>query len=328
MFCENCGSPLPDGAKFCAECGTRVASSAPEVPDVILPDVPEVILPDVPDVPEVILPEVGAIPDMSQSILDDSAGSAPSEPSWSTVSQQVSAAPPRSPSDSSSVGYSTVSGYAYVPQDAPASARKPLYRCWWFWLAIVFAAIVIVMILFAALIVFSLRNTMPQTSPPEEIVQSILDQADIPELEIPELAGLPEDFDDAFPLDADDQFTPMETLLEQIEQSLSDTGLEYDVWADEDDWVFVDIWKDGMAELADAAGAGDSAALGDWQAMTEEIRGMSESYLADLLAGGQHNAVCVVSLLDEDYSSLAIAVDGELILDLATGLDEYALLDE
>ena len=64
MYCENCGSRLPDGAKFCTECGTRVqVPTASEAPRVILPDVSEVIL-----------PEAGAIPDS----FDDGAGSASS----------------------------------------------------------------------------------------------------------------------------------------------------------------------------------------------------------------------------------------------------------
>lgn len=29
MFCENCGTPLEDGAKFCPNCGSKVTDSAP-----------------------------------------------------------------------------------------------------------------------------------------------------------------------------------------------------------------------------------------------------------------------------------------------------------
>ncbi|MGE5614600.1 MAG: zinc-ribbon domain-containing protein, partial [Bacillota bacterium] len=29
MFCGNCGSKLPDGAKFCMNCGTKTASNEP-----------------------------------------------------------------------------------------------------------------------------------------------------------------------------------------------------------------------------------------------------------------------------------------------------------
>lgn len=30
MFCENCGAPLEDGARFCPNCGTKVIGDAPE----------------------------------------------------------------------------------------------------------------------------------------------------------------------------------------------------------------------------------------------------------------------------------------------------------
>lgn len=32
MFCENCGAPLQEGARFCGNCGTPVASVAPVAP--------------------------------------------------------------------------------------------------------------------------------------------------------------------------------------------------------------------------------------------------------------------------------------------------------
>ena len=32
MFCENCGAPLEQGARFCGNCGTPVASAAPVAP--------------------------------------------------------------------------------------------------------------------------------------------------------------------------------------------------------------------------------------------------------------------------------------------------------
>ena len=32
MYCLNCGSPLPDTARFCAKCGTAVSTAAPAAP--------------------------------------------------------------------------------------------------------------------------------------------------------------------------------------------------------------------------------------------------------------------------------------------------------
>lgn len=371
MICESCGSRIPDGSKFCTECGARISAPAAETPGVILPDVPEVILPDIPDIPDVILPDTPVIPDISQSILRSSEEPAPAEspeePAWSTVSQTPFVperpAPAESPAESawsavsqtpaapyrpapapaasdtgadSSVGYSTVSGYAYVPSEVSDGARKPLYKRWWFWLIIGLGAAAFVVLLAAALIVYSARNVMPpiEDLPPE--IESILSQAEDLD-DIDDIPGflentfeLPGDPDDAFPLDADDNYVPMDILIAQIDQELTDMGLEHEVTADEDDWVFVDVWTDGLDELAEASYEGDKASLAEWQAMTENIRVLSEDFLSDLQKGGQHSAVCAVSLLDDLDTDLILvmAIDGELVLDLVTGVDEYGIMEE
>ncbi len=33
MFCRNCGQPLEESAKFCSQCGTDVAGTAPVIED-------------------------------------------------------------------------------------------------------------------------------------------------------------------------------------------------------------------------------------------------------------------------------------------------------
>ena len=365
MICESCGSRIPDGAKFCTECGARIAAPVSASSDVVLPDIPDVILPDIPDIPDVILPDTPVIPDISQSILHDeepAPAESPEEPAWSTVSQtpviperpaaeerpavsawstvsQTPAAPYAGAQENvtgSSVGYSTVSGYTYVPSEAPGAARRPLYKRWWFWLIIVLGVAAFVLLLAAALMAYSMRNTMPAIDdlPPE--IESILSQTedlddidDIPDF-LENSFDLPEDPGDEFPLDADDKFVPLDILTAQIDQVLTDMELDHEVYTDEDDWVFVDVWTDGLDGLAEAAYDGDEASLADWTALTENIRVMSEDFHSDLLAGGQHSSVCVVQLLDDvDRDlSLAIAIDGELILDLVTGLDEYGLMEE
>jgi len=375
MICESCGSRIPDGSKFCTECGTKIAAPAGEVPDVILPDIPNVILPDIPDIPDVILPDTPVIPDISRGILHDeepAPAESPEEPVWSTVSQtpivQARPAPEEPPAESMwstvsqmpaaaerpapapgalyaatpdagsgpSIGYSTVSGYTYVPPEVPDAARTPLYKRWWFWLILGLGAAAFVVLLVALLIVYSVRNTMPPTDdlPPE--IGSILSQAealddidDIPDF-LENAFDLPDGEDDAFPLDSDDKYVPMDVLTAEIDRVLTEMDLGHEVSVDEDGWVFVDVWTDGLDGLAEAAYEGDEASLADWNALTENIRLMSEDFLSDLQEGGQHSAVCVVSLLDDvDPSlSLAIAIDGELILDLVAGLDEYGLMEE
>ena len=37
MYCEKCGAPLPDGAKFCETCGERVMPGPSVVPSVVPP---------------------------------------------------------------------------------------------------------------------------------------------------------------------------------------------------------------------------------------------------------------------------------------------------
>lgn len=282
MFCESCGSPVPDGAKFCTECGARISA----------------------------------------------------EPAWTTVPQTAAAPGGDAPVNegASAIGYSTVSGYAWVPSDEPSAARKPVYKRWWFWLAVVFAAVVIAALLFFALILFSMRNRMPDV--PGDIEAVLTETADRTDIDrLPDIltssADIP-DIGEVTALDIDDVFVPMELLTAQIGQTLSEKGLEHDVWADEDGWVYVNVWQDGIDELAAAVYEGDEAALASWQAVTEDLRAMSGDFLADLLAGGQHSAVCVVSLLDDvdTTATIAVAVDGELIFDLATELDEYDLLGE
>ena len=305
MFCENCGSRIPDGAKYCTECGIRVAApTVSKTTDDTLRPASSMWS----------VPSQGAAPNEAAPVIAQSA--AASEPDGS--------------------GWSIPGG---IPSSAPlrteAPAAKPLYKRWWFWLILIVGIGLFALLLFAALIVLSLRNTMPPSDDiPAELEEILTDTAALNDIDqIPDI--LESSFgisvsDDAFPLDADDQYTPMDILLDRIEQSMAETGMEYDVWADEDDWVFVDVWFDGLDDLAGAAYEGDEDSLAQWQEQTERIRAMSEEYLADLLAGGQHDAVCVVSLLDDTDTgvSLAIAIDGELILDLPAGLDEYDLLEE
>ena len=289
MYCENCGSRIPDGAKFCTECGVRIAAK-----------------PDGSSVPQDAYAPLRSASEAPAAAAADGYG-------WSIPGDMPAAAPIR----------------------AEAPAVKPLYKRWWFWLILVVGFVLFALLLFAVVLVLSLRNAMPPTGDiPAELEEVLSDTANLTDIDqIPDILessfGISEP-EDAFPLDADDQYTPMDILLDRIDQSLDQTDMEHDVWVDEDNWVFVDLWTEGLDNLAGAAYDGDEASLSLWQELTEDIRTMSGDYLSDLLDGGQHDAVCVVSLLDDVNTSvsLAIAIDGELVLDLATGIDEYGLLED
>jgi uncharacterized membrane protein YhaH (DUF805 family) len=69
MFCENCGKKLPEGAKFCTECGAPVASSA-EPEETVAPVMPETEAPAAAIMPE---PE----PSVETEHVSETAESAP-----------------------------------------------------------------------------------------------------------------------------------------------------------------------------------------------------------------------------------------------------------
>lgn len=375
MICEHCGSLIADGAKFCTECGTRIAAPESTASDVILPDIPEVILPDIPDIPDVILPTAPVIPDVSQSVTrsgaepepeDDAAepyrhGSAPEpddapSPAASAWSVPTPAAAPYAPApaaptyrpapEASSGGWSIPGGApATAPVRTEPAAKKPFYTRWWFWLIVVVGVGLIALVIAAAVFAAKLEKAVSEAESPEALVQNILEEAglseeeiagldfsdlEIPDIDIPELTGLPESAEGAFPLDADDKYTPLDVFAAMIDEELTDMRLEHNVTVDGDDQLHVDVWTDGVDELAEAAYNGDEASLREWNALAENIRLLSESYRADLRDGGQRSSSCTVSLLDDLDNDLAVvvAVDGELILDLVNGIDEYGLMED
>ena len=338
MICLGCGTWLPDGTRQCPKCGTMTAASSEAgETDILYPNT-------LADVHDGSASDPSGISDASQGVLYDGYGANPADGGWGSVSPPTTVLSPN-PS-SSSFGGSTVTGHAFMQPDTPPAAKKPLYARWWFWLVVV----VIIAVAFALRIASGTQSATPapdgsETAQAEpktadaavpspdksgDAVDTSDDDADevIPIPDIPKDEDVVPDDSDTSALDIDDVFVPMELLTAQIEEKLNERGLEYHVWVDDDDWVIVDIWQDGIGDLAEAAYAGDADALEQWQATAEDFRGMSAAFLSDLLSGGQHSAVCIVRLLDETETTLLIAIDGELILDLATGLDMYGLMED
>ena len=157
MFCQNCGSVLPAGARFCTECGTPVPpaeeESAPResepvynpgftVPDPVpIPD-PVTILPDLPDFPDYSFspeipsaPEIPKAPDLNRSYREPDPEPAeepaptahshggytpePEEPAPAAYRPPVRESAP-APEDSGGYGYS-VPGSGSAPR--PAAPR-------------------------------------------------------------------------------------------------------------------------------------------------------------------------------------------------------------
>ena len=50
MYCRNCGNIIPEGSKFCNECGTKVAVDASSAAAPAVPAAPEAAVPSVPEV--------------------------------------------------------------------------------------------------------------------------------------------------------------------------------------------------------------------------------------------------------------------------------------
>lgn len=51
MFCEQCGAPIPEGARFCEECGAPVPQEAVPVAPVAQPEPKSVPEPDAQPIP-------------------------------------------------------------------------------------------------------------------------------------------------------------------------------------------------------------------------------------------------------------------------------------
>lgn len=51
MFCEQCGAPIPEGARFCEECGAPVPQEATPVAPVAQPEPKPVPEPDAQPIP-------------------------------------------------------------------------------------------------------------------------------------------------------------------------------------------------------------------------------------------------------------------------------------
>lgn len=188
MICSSCGSIIPDGSKFCTECGARTNTESPSsglnldlnipdfsvsggLPPVDIPDVPDYSdIPDIPEPPEIpAAPEIPSYENVVEPVTSPQqpAYSAPAaddpQPAYSSphagYEQPASDEDWDTPSDNP-FGYSTVSGSggsgrASQPRSQYGAAdiepeKQPITKRWWFWVLIGLLAVVLIIVILAA----------------------------------------------------------------------------------------------------------------------------------------------------------------------------------
>ncbi len=324
MFCEQCGSQIPDGAKFCTACGAPL-------------DQPEAVQPPEPtgQTPE---PSEYQTPEPVYHTPEPTAYQTPEAPAYQAPEPSAYQTPeaPSSPSPGPSapandLGYSVVGGGSSGSYSAaqrrvtsPEIESKPLTKRWWFWL-IIGLVVVAVIIAIAASALTARKDDGPvvETASSNSLRSSFSEHAvhEAPEPDVPDepAAPAPEDGD-----------LTLEECVAYIEQDLADAGYYTDFETDEDDWVYAYIWFDGINDLADAAYDGDGDALAEWEDLLDEIVDLSAEYEEFFADHGQPQAVSYVGLQDEaDFDLVtSVAISGELVFDWVTGVDVYDLLEE
>lgn len=284
---------------FCPNCGSPIPDGSKFCTECGSPIAASDIA-ETPAAPPAAQPES---PDIPEYVAETPA--APSAPAYS--------------SPANALGYSVVGGasggsHSAAPRPAsPHVAKRPVTRRWWFWVIIGLLAAALIIVIAAS--VLAAKTPATVASPASAAGTNSLR----PDLSV--RAGVSNSGAAEMTLDG---------CVDSIDRELTDAGIGHAIEADEDDWVYIDIWYDGIDDLAGSAYDGDADALAEWKDTLDDLCDLSESYRAFFEESGQPQAVSFVSILDEADTDilLSIAVDGELVFDFVTGVDLYGILEE
>lgn len=340
MFCQNCGSPIPDGSKFCTECGAPAPVSEATATE---PDYGNIDYPDYPNAGEPA-PAEPARQTPAPTYQQPSAPSceprqaqAPSSGGWSIPGGSgASFSAPASPAQSS-----------WDPDRTAAKKSVPVTKRWWFWLIIGLVIVGLLVAVVAALFTFTVRDTdEPAVTTAvsttgggiREGASSLtgaaqakadaptadeVEVADIPEIKAPEIEAPPADVPEA-----DAGSATADEIAADFDRRLTEAGVSHEISVDEDDWITAYIWYDGVDELTDLAALdGDADALAQWNDDIEYMRQLSDDLGRALSENGYTDASGIVGIQDDiDYDIvLAYAFDGEVVYDWVNKIDLLGL---
>ncbi len=339
MFCEHCGSQIPDGSKFCTECGSPV--SAPEAPapepvsefiptgisepvsefiptgipvpatDFISTGVPEPVTDFIPTgipEPEPVAapePEAYSVPTLEP---EPDTYSAPEPAAYSVPGPDAPAAPGSSAGNP--FGYSEIgSGAAasYTPRPAAPQApaeKKPITKQWWFWAAIAVVAVILVVVLLASLFRANKKPVTAESSVSSvSIRDSLASHADAaPEETTPAEEPAPAEEPQTGIASLDDFYAH---LNDYAANRFGSQGYSYfterydDYGEDGDTWFELYLWKDDTLSIAEDAFAGNSEATVLWNAMLGEIIAADAELDILLESSGFGGSDVCVNLVDQ-----------------------------
>ena len=367
MFCEQCGSKIPDGAKFCTECGSPIAAApAPVEQPAEDFSIPQSSAPG-------SAPTGAETPFWQQPSAEPAASTwqqpaasdwhQPSaEPAASTWQQpaaepaatdwrQPSAEPAAEPrSTDSGLGYSTPGSGTSHSYTTPAPANPEIKSSgsrWWLWLII---GLVIVALLVAAGYLLLRARTSDEPLTPPATAGSIRDnafglvdavnekEAEVPQIDVPgvDVPGVDVpgvdipgvDVPEESEVPAIEADADIKALTDKIDQHLTEENYFHEIEVNDGN-IVVYIWYDGVDDLSDRAAIdGDADALAKWNEDVEYMRRLSEDILADLDSIGQADYYYSIAAIQDDvYPDAVIAYAADGVV-IYDWVNEIDIVDE
>ena len=316
MQCTNCGAQLPDGSRFCPQCGTRLPLSAPEEIKFDRPARESDAASAGEDRPD---PGAG----LTWDPAIDQARKASHEAAVKAAETSDAA-----PSAEEKHHHHRSRENTFVSQDFtrrgdydPAGPSQPIYKRWWFWVLIGLAAAFMI-----AAMVYAARNAdrsvedIPDPTPepvevtetPEPTQEPAPTEEPAPALsELWDLTGFE-------PGEADSP----EALTEALDAWLTQIDQPHEITAG-DEWLDIRLWKDGTHRNAEAAVDGDEDALAAWQALLTQLTGFQAQLQDAYDAAGEDALPVRVDLRSDAFSesTLSLIAAGEVYYDAVTGVD-------